>query len=340
MGIGNDLWQMIQYGRQALEDLQDETTGTLVNTYNAIVDIWEINCQGSWILYVKTGLTASGAALYLLLTPTFEEVLENYLEPKPGRLGGRRGRPDDRKRRRTATGRTRVYYKPGIPDIDTEVASWLPGADLLSGRAVGPGEYLFWTTLNVVDRVLWQFLLIEATETFFTRWVSGMMQSGECTFPNDGTCQAETPVITSLVSQDIWEDETLLLFKHEENLDIKNAGEIRLINAWEIADWMIALQTYWTFVADNNPGHTILDIAIKVRAYDTLHVLQYEEETTQQLTLRPNQTISTTLNQTDFPNGILYCICTYHVSTYHPGPGWTLSRWAKLAAATRNTRVQ
>lgn len=101
---GKDLEILLNAAKVSLAEFEDAITGSIVNTYQAIVDVWEIDCQGSWIVYVKTGVTAAGAALFLIVTPSFNEVLENYLQPKPGRLGGRRGRPNDRSRTRPGLG--------------------------------------------------------------------------------------------------------------------------------------------------------------------------------------------------------------------------------------------
>jgi hypothetical protein len=167
-----------------------------------------------------------------------------------------------------------------------------------------------------------------------------MMQSGQCTFPTDGSCQAQTHVIGSLVPQPIWEVEAFLLFVHEENLIFQNNGEIRGLQAWEIADWFTTIDSHWSFTGDASPGHTILDIGVRLEAWDSVGVKVHDENTVEQITFYSNQTVSTNITQTDFPLGALYVKMTYTLQTYHAGPGFTLNRWAKVAAATRNRRVQ
>lgn len=184
-----DLGYIVGIIRDALADIQDEITGQIVNTANAIVDVWEIDCEGDWILYVKTATTAFGAALWLLLTPSFEEILENYLSPKPGRRHGRRGQRGDRERRLNRFGQRRLYFNPPIPDIDHAIANRIPGRDLIGSRRVGPGEHLFWSGIDVADRFLWYWLLIEASETFATTWMSEIVESGKCKALNDASCQ-------------------------------------------------------------------------------------------------------------------------------------------------------
>lgn len=147
---------------------------------NAIERIEEFDCGGQWWVYARTALPAVGAAIWLLLTPSPEEVLENYLNPKNGRGGSRRGRRARRRWRAGGSGRRRLYFGNLIPDIDEEIARRIPGGRLVRGRRVGPGEWLFWTGIDAVDRVLWYWLLWEASQEFLTTWQSELLESGAC----------------------------------------------------------------------------------------------------------------------------------------------------------------
>jgi hypothetical protein len=340
MGIGQDLLDLIAYGKTVLEDLEDDITRSISYTYQAIVDIWSIDCEGEWILYVKTGVTAAGAALYLLITPTFEEVLENYLEPKPGRLGGRRGRPDDRDRRTGPRGRRQLYFKPGIPDIDSEVASWLPGSDMISGRKFGPGEYIFWTGLNVADRIAWQFLLVEATETFFTRWMSGLMQGGQCQWENDGSCQFHTPTHTSFVSKILWASKFDLLFLQDPQNIVGNNGEVSFASGSHIADWMATGTANWTLTGLPGTGYAIVEVGIRVEGWDALNNKLLDESSTTQITVYHDDTQSTEVTLAQFPYGLRRLEWHYVRNVIFASNSFDESAWSEVACAYRNYRVQ
>lgn len=190
--IIDDLLEIIAWGRSLFEDAEDAVTGSITESVNAILDVKEFDCGGNWVVYVQTAGIALGHALYLLLTPSPGEILENYLEPKPGRRSGRRGRRKGRNRRPVSPGGFRLFFDPPIPDIDEQIASFLPGREHFKGRRIGATEFVFWTSINVADRVLWHWLLIEATRTFATKWQSGLMESGECINEGPGYAKVST----------------------------------------------------------------------------------------------------------------------------------------------------
>lgn len=292
ISFGRDLDYIITITRDALEDIQDEVTGQIVNTAQAIEDIWEIDCEGFWITYVKTAITAAGAALYLLLTPSLEEILESYLQPKPGRRGGRRGRGKDRNRGINKAGQRRLYFKPGIPDIDNAIADAIPGRGLLAGRKVGPGEYIFWSGVDVADRFLWYWLLIEATETFSTVWMSEILESGKCKTPVDGAFQLTTPTQTPFGSNNLWFSKWDCSGLHENNITVLNNGKAELpLNNQEGTALIICLGTFF-IETDDSEGEGEYEIGVRVVAHNSNGDVIEDQETVVSLFVGPNASIT------------------------------------------------
>lgn len=193
INFGDSLAAFIDWARGIVGAIENVATGSVTNTVQAILDIKELDCGGKWTVYVHTAIPAAGAAMWLLLTPSPQEIFESYLEPKKGRRGGRRGRRGERETRINQAGKRRIYFGGGIPDIDNQIADMLPGRGIFAGRVVGPGEWLFWTGVNVADRALWYWLLLEATETFATTWQSGLLESGQCIRSGPAYAKIQTP---------------------------------------------------------------------------------------------------------------------------------------------------
>lgn len=317
-------------------DAQDDITKSIVNTAQAIVDIWEIDCDGQWVLWVKTGTTAAGAALKLLIVPTFGEVLENYLQPKPGRLGGRRGRPGDRKRVPHTGGGRLVRYTPGIPDLDAEIASWLPGTDMLDGRKFGVGEHIFWTSIDVADRGLWYWMLIEATETFATEWMSGIMKSERCAFQNEGYCSFSTPVHHSFIANNVWNSKYDLEGLVEHNISVSNNGYIALEPYANQADLMIMITAYFTLHMGDNPGPCILNVGVYVTASDWQGHIIETYEATETITAYRGQSVQQGIDLAASPLDVATLHFSYFTENLNGGPFEELTAWSKVAVAGRN----
>ena len=336
MPIGQDILDTIAHGRPILDDLANDVTRSLSSSYQAIIDIWEIDCEGSWVVWVETAVNAAGAALYLLLIPSPQEIFESYLEPKPGRRGGRRGQRGERERRPNPAGAKRVFFRGGIPDIDNAIADLVPGRGLLAGRNVGPGEWLFWTGVNVADRALWYWLLLEATETFATTWMSGLLESGQCQADNDGYCQIQTPTHTTFVANNLWGNKFTCPVLIEENLTILNNGEIVLPLPNTEADAMTTIETHWAMWGSNTPGTTVYEVGYTIQIYDhNGNQIDFIKETIN-LSVGQNQAVTAVVPGVHHHSNIAKWWFHYWVQPVS-GPGYqTLEAWSTVAIATRN----
>ena len=339
MPIGQDLEYLIEITRQALQDFQDEVTGSIEDSANAIIDVWEIDCAGSWVVYVKTGLVAAGHALWMLLTPSLEEIMESYLEPKPGRRGGRRGSDRERKRGRSKAGQRRLFFPGGIPDVDNAIADIIPGRDLIASRRVGPGEALFWTTINVADRVLWYWLIVQATETFTTKWISGLLESGECKALNDGAARFSIAPRTSFSQPNLWFNKFTLIGLIEDNLEVINNGDISLNLSTLRATALCIVSSYYTLVNNHDTGTVKLELGSQIWHDIGGGTFELARQETQIVTAGPNETVTIAVDNVtiieEFHTGRFFQYFDVIENTGNP----TLTMTADVAVATRNLHV-
>lgn len=177
-----------QFGIDAVKKGIDEireTWGAGATWWNEITDITHTPCEESWTVIVTLALPAAADALYLLTTPSPEEVLENYLQPYPSKTH-RRGSKDERakKRKKSRSGKVRRSWGV-VPDVDNWAAAIIPGAEMVKGRKAGAPTRWVFDGIDRLDRVLWWFLILEATEQFFSSWSSGMREARFCSQPWD-----------------------------------------------------------------------------------------------------------------------------------------------------------
>lgn len=151
--------------------------------WNQITRILQTPCEDKWKVIVWTALPAMGAALWLLMVPQPDQILENYLDPKAARKESRRRVRGAQKRRDTSKSGKKRRRGIGFPDVDSMIAAGLPGYEAMQGRDAGKGQVWTFDAINRVDRVLWWWLIADVTETFFTTWASGMQEARFCSAP-------------------------------------------------------------------------------------------------------------------------------------------------------------
>ena len=209
-------------------ELENSAVGKITNITQSVQNIFEMDCGGEWVVYVNTGTKAVGKALWLLVTPSLDEILENYLNPKPGRRKGRRGQRGERTRKPGKGLGARLFWRPPIPDVDEAIAKLIPGGKIVRARPLLPGEWLFWTGIEIADNILLYWLLVEATETFTVTWMSELMKSGKCLANNDGECGFTTHKQSPFTANELWFAKSQLINLYEENVVVLNNGTIEL----------------------------------------------------------------------------------------------------------------
>lgn len=154
-----------------------------LGSLNRIVTLSQVTCEDRWSVMVTTALPALGKALYVLLVPSPDEILEEYLHPRTRRGQGKHPGKANTQRGRGRTGLDRVLPRAIIPDIDSAIAQLIPGREIFAGRTAGGLEKWIWTGIDVIDRGLWYWLLLDIGENFVHYWASNIMESRFCTNP-------------------------------------------------------------------------------------------------------------------------------------------------------------
>jgi hypothetical protein len=222
-------WRLI---REQARELGEDAREAIQNQFNTIEAIEEFDCGGDWALYVRTALDAAGDALWLLIVPDLGEILENFLNPKSTRGGSRRGRRNDRRWQRRGAGAARMAWRAAIPDVDDGLARIIPGFGRVQGRRVGPGEWVFWTGVDTLDRVFWYWLLWEATNTFTTEWLSELQESQQCSTPTKGTASVNFAIAHVNFGSLLWHSKDDVTHEQTGALVVDNNGNIRTVDGF------------------------------------------------------------------------------------------------------------
>lgn len=193
---------------------------------NTIIKLTESTCEDKWDLLVETALPAAGTALAVLVIPSPEEILENYLQPRGRRGQAKRATQGFGRRQITRAGQLRWWQKIGFPDIDQIIAEHLPGRDFFEGRNAGTPERWFWKGIDILDRGLWYWMLLDIGETFVVEWASGIMESRFCTSSFDARLELTNDIPAGGYGGTAWgtQDEPNVI----TNLgwQIQNAGQV------------------------------------------------------------------------------------------------------------------
>jgi hypothetical protein len=256
-GPWHQAWQLLANQVEGFEDFLEEEWKT---SMNAIAEIREFDCGGEWAVYVRTALPSVAAALWLLLVPSLDEILEEYLNPKQGRGGSRRGRRAERRWRMGNRGQRRLFFSNFLPDIDEEIAKRLPGGDAVRGRRIGPGEWLFWTAIDVADRIAWQYLIWEASQTFLTTWQSELMEANECRTSGDAYIMGNYDSSGLGLIATFFDDAEDITVAERVNFNQPDAGKIQVVDGKQV-DGFLAISNSCTL----DPGPDPVDIKASYR---------------------------------------------------------------------------
>lgn len=153
---------------------------TFIDKVNGIVRFIEDPCDAPWLLYIELARKPFGKMVLTLLTFGLLDVIRAYFRPK-GLRSGRKGRGRRRPPPRPGSLRRILGKIPGLgQDTGEMVGKWLPGGERVRGRQVSQGVKFFWLVDGVLQRLLWYWLIIDVTATFFYEWTSLIQQSEFC----------------------------------------------------------------------------------------------------------------------------------------------------------------
>lgn len=146
---------------------------------NYAVKFIQAPCNAPMIVYVETLLPAAGHAILALLEFGMDDVIRGFARPVSGRTRWHR--------RRGRKGRLKLR---GIPELGEAIGARLPGAELVSGRAVTQGVRNLWIVDGVLQRGLFWWLVIDIVGEFFFEWSTLLVKRGDCPGPFPGNLLA------------------------------------------------------------------------------------------------------------------------------------------------------
>lgn len=161
------------------------------HTLNRIDFLVENPCGATWDVYVETAIPAAGEMVLVLLTPTPEEIVEEFLHPAYKKKDSKRRKGKSAQRRRTrprigsgAIGQKAAqfgrFFRKALPDVDEQIAKRVPGRAFFGKRTAIAGEQWIWQGIDILDRFAFWWLLLDVTEDFIYTWSSGIMESRFC----------------------------------------------------------------------------------------------------------------------------------------------------------------
>lgn len=155
---------------------------SLFNKVNGIVEFVDNPCNAPWSVYFETAVPAAGRALLTLVEFDFPDVVRGALRPK-GLRQGRHGRRGSRGGRGL----------PGIPELGEMIGKAIGGTTAAQGRSVSQGVKNLWIVDGVVQRLLWYWLVVDVSVTFFYEWASAIQRSEFCAKQGLGNAHATSP---------------------------------------------------------------------------------------------------------------------------------------------------
>jgi len=144
---------------------------------NRILEITTAPCGDKLAMMVTTLPIALGHALMLWIVPEPSQILQNYLRPSGRRGIGKGYIKAPRKAIADRLGNLRYATKDGIPDIDHEIAQFIPGRGFFGSRVAGTAERWLWTGIDLLDFVGLAWLITDTAADFTHYWISGMIES-------------------------------------------------------------------------------------------------------------------------------------------------------------------
>lgn len=246
-------------------DTAQDAYGVGYVLYNQITRVISTPCADKWDVLIETALPAAGNALWLLLVPSPDEILENYLQPYPTKKGRRGGRDDEKKRRRRSRSGKIRRAAALIPDVDDLIANSLPGRQAVAGRNVGFGQRWLFTGIQVTDRVLWWWLVADVLDTFATEWTSGLREARFCSEAWQAVLLAERGYCD--VNIDTWDCGPLTV-DTQANVEFTQIGwQIKNTDGFRVnaTSGEATVQTTWQIPADDPDDR---EVRLRAVVYD------------------------------------------------------------------------
>lgn len=141
----------------------------MLHRVNSIVDLFEWNCGGNVLTYVRLALPAAGELVMSMLSIEWDDVLRGFLKGA-----------GIRSRSKMFGGIGKSKFSLEIPEIGEEIGQRLPLAGKLRGTRLGKGLKWIFKADAVIQRTLWYFVITDMVSEFLFDWSSNIIRAEEC----------------------------------------------------------------------------------------------------------------------------------------------------------------
>jgi hypothetical protein len=135
---------------------------------NTIIDMFQWQCQGKFLFYVRTALPALGQLVLGLLWFDWDDVVRGAIRPF-GPFG----------RRSLVAGARKPKWKIEIPELGEEIGKRLPGVRLVKANRLWRRTRAFWFVDGLIQRVLYYYLIVDLVSEFMYNWSVGILRAPE-----------------------------------------------------------------------------------------------------------------------------------------------------------------
>lgn len=195
---------------------------------NMIYETTQSTCDDRFMVMAKTAIPAAGKALWLILMPNPDEIVEEIIQPKGRRTDPRMRRDKDKRRRKGKNGKRRKRFRGIVPNVNGLVAGTIVANDAHSGRVPGKAEGAAWWAWDRAERVLYFWLILDAWDTFIYEWSSGLVEARFCANPHGWV--ADFSLEGDFTQNHAWwDDNTVFTDKVLKNVERSGANQIDLL---------------------------------------------------------------------------------------------------------------
>lgn len=135
---------------------------------NGLITVQSNTCHDLFALFIETARMPAGELVIQFLSFGLADVIRGYARPKAVR-GGRHFRGGKK-------GGVKVI---GLPEFGNEIGKNLPGAEQMSNRHVGIGPRFLWFLDGLLQRKLFQWMVVDLVTDFLFDWTSAIIEEAE-----------------------------------------------------------------------------------------------------------------------------------------------------------------
>jgi len=158
----------IPYGPELWRAVRDYP-GRFYSKINTVIQFLEADCGSKWFVYVQTALPAVGELVLALVDFDWDDVARGFIRPYGPRTRAGLRLP--------SKGKIRL---PDLPEVGEEIGKRIPGARIIKARAVHKLEKWFWVVDGVLQKLLFWWMILDLSATFFYHWALGIFHTSKC----------------------------------------------------------------------------------------------------------------------------------------------------------------